>query len=112
LDELRVLSDAVVSRKRVTFTYHGVARGEETARAVHPYGLVFLHGHWYLVGHDELRADVRLFRVDRMSDVARNAKAPGSPDFAVPADFTLDSYVRRQPWEMSEVAQPTRVLVR
>ena len=111
-EELRVLSDAVVARKRATFSYHGVARGEETVRDVDPYGLVFLHGHWYLVGHDALRADVRLFRVDRMRDVARNEKTPNTPDFVVPADFTLDAYVRRQPWELGEVAVPARVVVR
>lgn len=110
--ELRVLSDAVVARKRATFTYRGVARGEETSREVDPYGLVFLHGHWYLAGRDALRDDVRLFRVDRMRTVVRNEKAPNTPDFTVPEDFTLDAYVRRQPWELAEVARPTRVVVR
>jgi proteasome accessory factor B len=111
-EELRVLSDAVVARKRATFSYRGVTRDEATVREVDPYGLVFLHGHWYLVGHDALRADVRLFRVDRMGDVARNEKAPNAPDYTVPADFTLDAYVRRQPWELGEVARPARVVVR
>lgn len=111
-DELRLLSDALVARKRVTFTYRSVSRGEEAARTVDPYGLIFLHGHWYVVGRDSLRDDVRLFRVDRMRELERNAKQPGIADFTVPEDFTLDSYVRRQPWELGEVEQPVRVVVR
>jgi predicted DNA-binding transcriptional regulator YafY len=47
-----------------------------------------------------------------MSDVERNERQAGVPDFTVPDDFTLDAYVRRQPWELGEVAQPTRVVVR
>src|SRR5688572_30023866 len=62
-ERLRTLSVALLARKRVTFRYHGIYRGAETSRDVAPYGLLFQHGHWYLIGHDALRDDVRVFRV-------------------------------------------------
>jgi proteasome accessory factor B len=97
---LATLSDALIQRKRVTFRYHGIYRGETTERDVAPYGLLFHGGHWYLVAHDAARDDVRVFRVGRMDDVARNTRLPATPDYAIPADFRLADYVGRRAWEL------------
>lgn len=99
---LRMLSDALLARKRVRFEYHGIYRGAPTSRDVAAYGLLFQHGHWYLVGHDATRADIRVFRVGRMDDVAANPKAPGTPDYTVPDAFRLDEYVGREAWELGD----------
>jgi len=64
-EHLDTLSDALLRRKRVTFTYHGIHRNEETERKVRPYGLRFKHSHWYLVGWDDSREAERIFRMDR-----------------------------------------------
>ena len=112
---LRVLSGALLARKRITFRYHGIHRGEETSRDVAAYGLLFQHGHWYLIGHDETRDDVRVFRVARMDDVAPNTKSPGTPDYGIPPDFELDAYVGREAWELGgteDTAVTARVLFR
>lgn len=99
---LRQLSNAVVSRKRVTFTYHGIHRGEETERDVAPYGLLYQKGHWYLIGHDRLRDDVRVFRVARMDNVVMNGARMSEPDYEPPEDFSLDRYVGREAWELGD----------
>jgi proteasome accessory factor B len=104
-DRLRVLSDALLARKRVTFRYHGIYRGEETSRDVACYGLLFQHGHWYLIGYDALREDIRVFRVGRMNDVAVNTKSPGTADYEVPDGFDLNVYVGRESWELGEVEE-------
>lgn len=96
---LRELSEALLQRKRVRFRYHGLYRGEETEREVAPYALLFQQGHWYLVGHDEARQAVRVFRAGRMQDVARNTRTPNTPDYAVPPDFRLDDHIGRRAWE-------------
>jgi proteasome accessory factor B len=101
-DRLRTLSDALLARKRVTFRYHGIYRGEETSRAVDGYGLLFQHGNWYLIGHDALRAGIRIFRVGRMEDVAASTRSPNTPDYSIPDDFSLGAYVGRQAWELGE----------
>jgi proteasome accessory factor B len=97
---VRVLSDALLARKRVHFTYHGIRRGEDTERDVAPYGLLFQRGHWYLIGHDATREAVRVFRVGRMEDPWVNKKAPKTEDYDVPADFSLDEYRDRDAWEL------------
>lgn len=99
LERLRVLSAALLARKRVRFGYAGIARGEATGREVSPYGL-FLQRDWYLVGHDETRGAIRVFRVTRMQKPEPNRKAPKTPDYAVPDDFALADYLRREPWEL------------
>ena len=97
---VRVLSDALLARKRVRFTYHGIVSGEETERDVAPYGLLFQRGHWYLIGHDALRDAVRVFRIGRMEEPKANAKSPKSPDYEIPAEFSLEEYRDRDAWEL------------
>jgi proteasome accessory factor B len=108
---LKTLSDALLARKCVTFTYRGIYRGDETKRDVEGYALLFQSGHWYLVGHDRTRDDIRVFRVGRMSDVAANTRKPNTADYAIPADFKVDAYVGRKPWELGEDEQPVEVKV-
>ncbi len=101
-DRLRVLNDALQARKRVRFRYHGIYRGKPTDRDVAPYGLLFLAGNWYLVGHDALREARRVFRVDRMEDPEPNRMTPDTPDYVVPEDFDLEAYRNREAWELGE----------
>jgi len=96
------LTDAVARRKRVTFGYHGIYRDRRTERRVRPYGLLFQHGHWYLVAHDEDREAIRVFRTGRMEAVEVNARRPGTADFEVPGDFELTDYAGRRAWELGE----------
>jgi proteasome accessory factor B len=112
-DRLRLLSDALLARKRVAFRYHGIYRGTETTRDVAGYGLLFQRGHWYCIGHDAARDDVRVFRVARMSDVVANSSSPGTADYAIPDDFDPGAYVGREAWELGEQdEQPLHARVR
>ena len=101
-DVLKDLSDALRRRKTLRFGYRAMSRDEVAVRDVRPYGLLFQHGRWYLVAHDESRDDVRMFRVGRMTDATPNAKSPNTPDYAVPADFDLSTYSGRNAWELGE----------
>lgn len=111
LQALGTLSDALLARKRVAFEYHGIHRGRTTTREVAPYGLFFQQGHWYLVGHDELRGERRVFRIDRMEGVRANTRAPKSPDFEVPSDFCVGGYLERKAWELGADEAPVRAEV-
>jgi proteasome accessory factor B len=112
-DRLRSLSDALLARKRVAFRYHGIYRDEETQRDVAAYGLLFQHGHWYLIGHDATRDDIRVFRVGRMNDVVINRKTPGTADYEIPDGFDLNAYVGREAWELGgQEEQPLHARVR
>lgn len=104
LERLRPLSDALLARKVVRFRYHGIYRGEATDREVRPYGLAFLRGNWYLVGHDVGRDAIRVFRVGRMESVEVNRKKPHTPDYEIPEDFRLDDYLQKEAWELGDEA--------
>jgi proteasome accessory factor B len=99
---LSALSRAVLARKRVTFHYHAMHRDAEADRTVRPYGMLFQHGRWYLVGHDEDRDDIRMFRLGRMETLEANRKAPGTPDFEIPSEFRLSDYGGRKAWELGD----------
>jgi len=106
------LVDALSRRKRIEFRYHGLSRGEPTDRDVAPYGMVLLNGTWYLVGHDALRAAVRMFHVGRIGDLRVNRAAPASADYEIPDDFRLSEYGDRSPWTIGGDDEPLSVRVR
>ncbi len=112
VEHVRTLSEALLARKRVRFRYHGIVRGEATDRDVAGYGLMFQHGHWYLVGHDALRDDIRVFRVERMEAPEPNPRQPKTPDYEIPDDFRLRDHLRREAWELGQEGEGTlRALV-
>jgi proteasome accessory factor B len=111
LERLRALSDALLARKRIAFTYHGIHRGSATEREVEPYGLFFQRD-WYLVARDPAAEALRIFRVSRMDELRPNARAPKSPDFVIPGDFTLQEYLDRSAWELGQEEQATTADVR
>jgi predicted DNA-binding transcriptional regulator YafY len=99
---LRVLSDALLAQKRVSFRYHGLSRNEETERDVAPYGLFFQRGNWYLIGHDNLRDAIRIFRTGRIRDPSINPARPQTTDYEIPPDFRLADYLEREAWELGD----------
>lgn len=111
-EHLDALTDALLRRKRVTFTYHGIHRNAQTQRKVRPYGLLFKHSHWYLVGWDETRDAERIFRVDRMEKVQVNTAAPATPDYDMPTEPVLEAYRKREAWELGDVDETVQALIR
>jgi proteasome accessory factor B len=101
LARLKTLSAALLARKRVRFTYRGIHRGETTERDVAAYGL-FFHRDWYMVGHDGTRDALRVFRVARIDAFRPGTGSPKKPDYEIPPDFRLDSYLGRNAWELGE----------
>lgn len=83
------LSVAAQQRQRVQLRYRSW-QGEETARALDPYGLAYRSGRWYTVGYCHLRQDIRVFRLDRVLEVT-----PRGDTFTRPPDFDSFSHVER-----------------
>ena len=103
---LDALNDALHRRKLVTFTYRSMQRDSADVRLVEPYGLLFLSGHWYLIGRDTAVDAKRQFRVNRIAGIEVNTKRAQSPDYDVPKDFSLASYAQsRQAWEIGDADQ-------
>jgi len=76
-------------RVKITMTYRDEA-GRETARTVRPLGLWFWGKAWTLVAWCELRADFRVFRVDRIAAWEEAGR------FAPERDKALEAFYRQQ----------------
>lgn len=97
------LAGALERRKRVTFRYRSMGRDEEAERTVEPLGLFFLGRHWYLAARAPGEDVVKNYRLSRMTDAVVNGQAPGTPDYAVPAAFSLQKHAKsRQAWELGD----------
>lgn len=79
---------AVHEGRRLHMRYSSAA-DEETERQVDPYGLVHMIGRWYAPGFCHLRANLRLFRLDRIRDVTVLDET-----FARPIDFDPLAFVQ------------------
>lgn len=64
--------------------------GSVTEREVDPYGVGYLYGAWYVVGHCHLRRGLRSFRLDRVQAVQACPKS-----FGVPVAFNVLDYLRQ-----------------
>jgi predicted DNA-binding transcriptional regulator YafY len=81
------LSDAARRHQRVALRYCSTD-GSESERLFDPYGLVRRRAYWYAVGYCHLRSDLRLFRLDRVQEVA-----PREEFFERPPGFDALAYV-------------------
>jgi predicted DNA-binding transcriptional regulator YafY len=100
---LRELGNALLRRKRVTFTYHTIGTDLTTKRTVEPFGLFFQSGHWYVAGRDAGKDIVRNFRVSRIADVKVNAGTARTADYDIPKNFRLSDHAHsRKAWEVGD----------
>ncbi len=87
---LATLRQAIREQQRTHLIYRGREHTTPTERDVDFYGLAYRWGWWYTVGYCHLRADHRVFRVDRMVGLTLNDET-----FNIPPDFDLRSYLNR-----------------
>ncbi|WP_327151249.1 helix-turn-helix transcriptional regulator [Nocardia sp. NBC_01329] len=69
-EHLATLAAAIADRETVVFAYTD-ARGRASTRRVHPYRQIHQHLRWYLLAWDTGRADWRVFRADRVTELLR-----------------------------------------
>lgn len=68
--KIELLQDAIETKTVVTFCYHSPSG--ESQRRVEPYLLVFQWSSWYLWGYSLEREDYRLFKLNRMLELAKS----------------------------------------
>jgi predicted DNA-binding transcriptional regulator YafY len=69
---------AVTEGRSLQFSYRASGRPDPEERLVDPWGVVWWHGRWYVVGHDSAREDVRVFRLSRIVGPATAVGAAGT----------------------------------
>jgi len=100
-----LLAEAVHDGRVVTFDYRTGAGGEQSRRTVEPWGVVWWHGRWYLVGHDRDRDAVRVFRLSRIVGEPAASGPAGAVRRPEGADLTtiVASYDRATPTSSARV---------
>jgi proteasome accessory factor C len=83
--------EALAARRRLHLRYLVPGRDESTERDVDPMRVISFDAHWYLEGWCHRAEDVRLFRLDRIEDLAILDVDGTPPSTAQPRD--LDSGV-------------------
>jgi proteasome accessory factor BC len=107
---LSKLEAAISKQRTVKFPYWSISRDEERERTVNPYALFQDAGGWYVVGQDLDVGDERTFRVSRIKGEIRFATRR-ERDFRLPAEFDVDRYRGRPPWQIGDAAGEARIEV-
>jgi proteasome accessory factor B len=97
---------AIERRRSLRFSYRP-STGDPAERRVDPYALVWRAGHWYTVGLDRDRGEIRSFRLSRFLSAAADAGEGSAP----PEGFSAGEHLRIGPWGPGEPASvaPARV---
>src|SRR5207247_5385048 len=101
---LTAAAEAIAERKGVRFAYR-TSRGVESERVVDPWGLVFRGGHWYLVGLDRERGEIRAFRLSRAAGDLHEHGEAGPP----PPGARAAQHVQVGPFGPGEAEERARV---
>jgi proteasome accessory factor BC len=104
------LESAISKQRTVRFSYWSISRDETAERIVNPYALFQEKGAWYVVGRDLDRDDERTFRVSRIRGEIRFATRR-ERDFRLPADFDIEQYLGRPPWQIGDSVGEARIEV-
>ncbi|PTX17585.1 Predicted DNA-binding transcriptional regulator YafY, contains an HTH and WYL domains [Halanaerobium congolense] len=78
------LKEAINKEKRIEVNYYSMSSNQTTKRKLDPYNLFFNKGAPYLYAFCHLRAEKRIFRIDRIKELKLTAE-----NFELPADFSL-----------------------
>ena len=78
------LQTAIRNKNKIRIIYHSFGGDEDTIRIIHPYELMINDGALSVVGHCELRSDIRDFRVSRIKAITLLEDT-----FHIPSDYFL-----------------------
>jgi proteasome accessory factor C len=102
------LEGAISKQRTIKFPYYSISRNRQAERTVNPFGLLSDNGSWYVIGQDLDRKDIRTFRVSRIRGDIRFATRR-ERDFRIPADFDIDLYRGRPPWQIGDTIGEARI---
>jgi proteasome accessory factor B len=92
-ENLTHIIDAISARRTISFAYTNRDAVAED-RALEPYGVGTKNGYWYVAGHDLVKKEVRLFRLDRFSSTVKEQGRASS--YEIPSDFSMSDLLKSQ----------------
>jgi predicted DNA-binding transcriptional regulator YafY len=88
-DLIEAITAARLEGQRLEVTYYSYSREAVATRRIDPYHLFYYQGGLYVVAHDDLRGEVRIFAVERIREFRMTGET-----FTVPSDFDFDAYMQ------------------
>ncbi|MGC9036537.1 MAG: helix-turn-helix transcriptional regulator [Verrucomicrobiia bacterium] len=88
-EKFTLINKAIQKCVVISFEYRKLAASKTEARNVRPYCLVCADNHWYLIGFDEGRGQIRTFSLQRMGMPTITEK-----NFKRPKDFDVEEYLK------------------
>lgn len=85
---LAVLRRALTAGQAVDLTYYSAGRDARTERTVDPMRLLLVDGHWYLEAWCRSAEGVRMFRLDRIEELAALDEPSRPPPDIAPRDIS------------------------
>lgn len=82
--KFEVLKKAINNENKILINYYSMSSDQTTERKLDPYNLFFNNGAPYLYAFCHLRAEKRIFRIDRIKEIKLTAE-----EFVLPSDFSL-----------------------
>ncbi len=98
------VAEAIHDHRAIRFAYR-TAKGAPSERTIDPYGLLCRSGHWYVVGLDHERGEIRAFRLSRFSSDVGDAGEASEP----PEGFRAADHVQAGPWGAGEPESHARI---
>jgi predicted DNA-binding transcriptional regulator YafY len=99
---VQAATEAARDRRRVRFGYR-TSQGKASDREVDAFAVVFRGGHWYVVGHDHEREDLRAFRLSRVTTDLVDVGEGSEP----PTGFRAATHVAAGPWAVDAEERAT-----
>jgi predicted DNA-binding transcriptional regulator YafY len=89
------IKQALENNEKIKISYFNPKKLEISKRVIHPYGLKFSDGAWYIIAHCELRKELRFFRLRRIREaILSNEYFSLPPDFNI-SDFSQEKKVEK-----------------
>lgn len=76
--------------RAVDIVYYTASRDAVSTRRLRPFALLQHLGHWYAVGHDSARKEIRVFRVERVKEATLTDQR-----FEIPSSFKAERYRKK-----------------
>jgi predicted DNA-binding transcriptional regulator YafY len=97
---------AVAASRKVRLLYRSLYEGERIRTTLAPYALFFGERAWYAIGASSLHHSVRMFKLDRIAELAPTEEA-----FRVPRGFSVEKFLG-QAWHLIRGPRRYQVVVR
>lgn len=86
-DKYEMMQEAIISEQKLEMDYFSLSSGLNK-RILRPYAIYIYQGFWYVMGHCELRDEIRQFKLTRIKEFKILDES-----FEKPKDFSLSNYL-------------------